>query len=204
MQSTPNWQTLTVLLSLALAGCAPAQPAGPASSGAEWSERAGAVPELVRAADVVVLAEALAAPVAREVSQALPQMNADGTPVAVVVDRMLFSDTVFAVREVLSGAAPAEITVMQTGGVAPETGAVEGPLDDPLFQAGEVVVLFLVDISDDPIQAPGRALYRAVNPAGRFRVEGQSVRSFTLDPDLGAAQPATLGALLAEIRQAAR
>ena len=129
-------------------------------------------------------------------------MNADGTPVATVPESLLFSDTALAVQAVYSGSIPAEIRVMQTGGASPVTGQVEGPIDDPLYAIGEVYVLFLVDASGDPIQALDRELYRIVSPAGRFKVVGTSVRSFSLDGNLRAVQPVQLDDLLMQIRQA--
>lgn len=129
-------------------------------------------------------------------------MNADGTAVATVTEALLLSDTTFAVQAVYSGLIPAEIRGMQAGGVSSVTGQVEGPIDDPLYSIGEVYVLFLVDVSGDPIQAPDRELYRIVSPVGRFKVEGTSVRSFTLDGNLRAVQPVQLDDLLMQIRQA--
>ncbi|HRF50588.1 MAG TPA: hypothetical protein PLC98_23370 [Anaerolineales bacterium] len=149
-----------------------------------------------------MMAEVVASPVSRLVTQELPQMNAEGTPVAVVTDAMLFSDTVLQVLEVYSGTVPTAITVMQTGGVSPSTGNVEGPIDDPLYEVGEVYVLFLVDITGDPIQAPDAERYRTVSPAGRFLLDGSSVRSYWLDEQVRAVQPTTLEDLLAQIRQA--
>jgi hypothetical protein len=90
---------------------------------------------------------------------------------------------------------------MQTGGMRPDNprSSIE-VRDDPLYHPGEEYVLFLVDISGDPVQAPGRVLYRAVSPFGRYRIEGESVLSYGEDAkSLGL--PETIGELVAQIKR---
>ncbi len=196
---------LTCFLGLAigLAGCAqqrtPPTYSPPESSVVEWVSRAATVADLAREADAIVRARVIVAPVTRVLSQELPQVDAHGTPVAVVTDTLLFADTTFEVIETYSGTVSSPFLVMQTGGVAAESGAVLEFEEDPLYRLDEICVLFLVDISGDAVHAPDRVLYRTVSPAGRFEIEGEAVHSFTADPAARAAQPATLADLLAQL-----
>ncbi|MEN9563744.1 MAG: hypothetical protein RIR73_1988, partial [Chloroflexota bacterium] len=45
-------------------------------------------------------------------------------------------------------------------------------------KTGEEYILFLVDISGDPVHAPNRELYRIVNPFGRYSIQGESVHTY--------------------------
>jgi hypothetical protein len=90
---------------------------------------------------------------------------------------------------------------MQTGGLNPDTKAVQSEtLDDPLYKVGEEYVLFLVDISGDPVQAPDRELYRIVNPYGRYKIDGQNVTSYGENFE-GIKLPTTLDELVAQIKE---
>jgi len=73
--------------------------------------------------------------------------------------------------------------------------------DDPLYVVGEESVLFLVDISDDPIHAQGRTLYRTINPAGRYAVQGIEVHDHSESPVTGSCRH-ILEELISQIRQA--
>jgi hypothetical protein len=108
---------------------------------------------------------------------------------------MPFSDTLVQVIDVYKGSAPQQIWIMQTGNES------IGVVDGPLFARGEDAILFLVDISDDKIHAHDRALYRVVNPNGRYIVQG--TRVFLPAPTENATKPpATLEDLVQQIRMA--
>lgn len=83
---------------------------------------------------------------------------------------VLFTDYILLVEQVLKGQTLVHgtITVVQTGGIY--NGITYYMEDDPLFQIGEHVVLFLHDISGDPIHAPNTQKY-VLNgtPQARFR-----------------------------------
>lgn len=195
--------TLFLGLAIGLAGCAeprtPPTVSPPESSVVEWVSRAATVADLARVSDVIVRARVTVAPATRVLRQALPQVDANGTPVAIVTDTLLFADTTFEVIETYSGTVSSSVLVMQTGGISAESGAVIEFEEDPLYRLDETCVLFLIDISGDAVHAPDRVLYRTVSPAGRFTIDGEAVHSFAADPPTRAAQPATLADLLAQI-----
>jgi len=71
------------------------------------------------------------------------------------MDEMTFSDTKFEVLEVYFGKPLEKITVNQTGGMDPKNPDLPSEMRDaPLYTIGEEYVLFIVDISGDPVQAP--------------------------------------------------
>ncbi len=153
----------------------------PIISSAYWVSQARTVPDLVRESNLIVYVRVMQTPVTRIVTQELPVLNEQGTPVATMTDSLPFSDTLFEVVKVYFGSAPAELLVMQTGGnISPSGDTVELP-DDPLYQVGEVYILFLVDISGDALHAPDRQLYRIVSPAGRFLVADGVATSYLAD-----------------------
>lgn len=168
---------------------------------AEWVSRAKTVGQVISEADLVVRARVSEAPVTRVLRNELPIMDANGKVAGYMTDEMLFSDTVFDILEVFSGKSPSKITVMQTGGTSPDNprNSIE-MRDDPLYHLGEEYVLFLVDISGDPVQAPGRVLYRTVSPFGRYRIEGESVISYGENAK-SFGLPATMVELVAQIKR---
>lgn len=140
------------------------------NSSAYWVSQAQTVPDLVLESDLIVYARVKQAPMTRIITQELPVLDEQGTPVATMIDSLPFSDTLFEVVKSYTGSAPTELLVMQTGGtISPSADIVEIP-DDPLYRVGEEYILFLVDISGDALHAPDRQLYQTVNPAGRFQV----------------------------------
>lgn len=205
---------LVSMLSLCMAvaaGCTAKQPSSSVgsvdasvSSGsvADWESRALSVPDLARAADIIVRAQVIEAPASRTITQDLPMVDENGAPVAMVTDSMLFSDTLFEVVESYSGTPPSKIYVMQTGGTSQDGRVVIEFPDDPLYRVGEEYVLFLVDISGDEVQALDRELYRVVNPAGRFLIDGAKVKSFWADTAATEMLPLTMEELVAQIKQA--
>ena len=166
-----NYLLMSVLsLCLAVAaGCTANQPSSPAGSVnaavspgsvADWESSALSIPELARAADAIVRARVVEAPASRTITQELPMVDEQGTPVATVTDSMLFSDTLFEVVNSYSGTLPAQIYVMQIGGTSPDGSVLNEFPDDPLYRVGDEYILFMVDISGDKVQAPDRELYR--------------------------------------------
>lgn len=92
-----------------------------------------------------------------------------------------FTDFEVTIDKVLKGRAPSTtVTVTQFGGTYKDLTIIDP--EDPLFQLGDRVILFLRDISGDPIQAPGQIKYMVVAPAGRFRIEKDNTLSIHL-PD---------------------
>ena len=166
---------------------------------AEWVPRAKTVGQVISEANVVVRARVSEAPVTRVLRNELPVLDANGSVTRYMTDEMLFSDTVFDILEVFSGKAASKITVMQTGGTRPNLRSRIEVRDDPLYHLGEEYVLFLVDISGDAVQAPGRVLYRTVSPFGRYRIEGENVLSYGENAK-SFGLPATIGELVAQIR----
>jgi hypothetical protein len=177
-------------------------------SSAMWVSRAVSVEEVMKEADLVVRARVREAPVAQVIRQELPLTEfRNGTPVTVgsTTSEAVFSDTVFDIVQVYTGKAPNVLMVMQTGGSQPGNPRnITETSDDPLYKVGEEYVLFLVDISGDPIQAPGRSLYRIVNPSGRYRVTGNTVQFFAQElseQQRARVMPSKLAELEAQILQ---
>jgi hypothetical protein len=146
---------------------------------ANWVYDARTVSEQSDEADVIVKVQVLAVQV-RKLKQTLPMYAGDGKSViGEDIDIVPFTDSDMQVLEVYHGSVSDKITVMQTGGNLPATEgdpsinfAIEG---DPIYEVGSTHVLFLKDISDDPVHSKGRELYVTVNPAGRYEVKGSEV-----------------------------
>lgn len=163
---------------------------------AEWVSKASTIEELKSESQLVVKVRATSTKENRILRNELPMI--EGTKVVGThVDELPFTDTTFDVLQVYQGQAQSKIIVMQTGGELRFTKfEMNG---DPLYKAGEEYVLFLVDISHDNIHANGRTLYRTVNPAGRYKISGNNVNSFS--EDQSASNPKTLSDLEAKIRE---
>lgn len=160
---------------------------------AMWVSNAETVDELSQEANFIVKARVSQPPVSRKLGGQSPMMDESGkNVVGYVTDDTSFSDTVFEVLKVYSGDLKSKnITVLQT----------DGMMDDPLFEVGEEYVLFLVDISGDPVHAPERELYRSVNPSGRFKVKKEKVSVYGQRLK-GSPAPQTLSELEGEIEKA--
>jgi len=166
-----------------------------------WASSASSIPELLAEADLVIRARVANAPEPRVVSFSGPIVAEDGTIIGEGVDKVAFSDTEMEVIEVYKGLSQKFITVMQTGGRV-DGGEQQFWLEgDPLYIKGEEVILFLVDISNDSIHAKGRALYRTVNPAGRYTIQGFQVLN-SADSSSTGALPNTLAELVGQIKEA--
>ncbi|MGC8988499.1 MAG: hypothetical protein ACP5MD_00080 [Verrucomicrobiia bacterium] len=163
----------------------------PVSAPALWASSASTIAELVAEADLVIRARVIKDPEPRVVSFPGPIVAEDGTVIGEGVDKVTFFDTEMEVIEIYKGPTMKIITVMQTGGI-------EG---DPPYLKNEEAILFLVDISDDPIHAQGRALYRIVNPAGRYTIKGLEVLSHAeFSPSV--TPPKTVDELVRQIKEA--
>ncbi len=176
-----------------------------AGGSANWISTAYTVRDQLNEADVVVRARVVKVNDARELRVPVPVRTPDGKDLGTVVDVLPFTDSDLEVLEVYKGSPASHIVVMQTGGVVPAKGGRAGisviTEDDPILFAGSEYILFLKDISDDPVHAQGRMLYRAVNPAGRYRVAGTEVASpYGFPP--GFAPPKTLSELVDRIQRA--
>lgn len=169
-----------------------------------WASSASTIAELVAEADLVIRARAIKGPEPRVVSFHGPIMTEDGrTVIGEAVDEVTFSDTEMEVIEIYKGSAGKLITVMQTGGVAGDTGQHFWLEGEPLYVEGEEVILFLVDVSNDPIHAQGRTLYRIVNPAGRYTIQGSEVLNWA-EFSSPVTLPKTVDELVRQIREAVK
>ncbi len=172
---------------------------------ASWVFPGMTVAEETAEADLIVRVRVLNVNV-RKLRQVGPRYAADGTTVlGEDVEVMPFTDARMQVLEVYKGSADNHIVVMQMGGELPATDgdpAINYMMPgDPIFVRGSEHILFLKDISDDPVHNRGinRRLYRLVNPAGRYEIQGDKVTNcFSVEASL----PTTLGELLNQIRQA--
>lgn len=177
-----------------------------ASSSASWISNAMDIDQLVLEADLVVRARVVEPPITRVIRNELPVWDEDGNIVGSAISEVLFSDTVFEVLETYMGESSLKITIMQTGGFDPNiSSGVEEIADDPLYKVGEEYILFLINISGDPVHAPDRELYRIVNPFGRYRVDIDNERVFSYGQPMNSVQlPADITELEAQIMQAAQ
>ena len=157
--------------------------AEPVIAHGNWSSSALTIAEQSAEADLIVRVMVLNTSV-RKLKQVLPTYTEDGvTVIGEFVDIVPFTDSEMKIIEVYKGSADQQITVMQTGGNLPAT---EGDPninfivdEDPTFVKGSEQILFLKDISGDTVHAKERKLYIAVNPAGRYLIQGQNVVNFS-------------------------
>ena len=172
---------------------------------ADWASPAVTIADEVAGADLIVRAKVTNVNQARKLRQVLPRYSSDAKIDGEGVNIMPFTDSEMAVLEVYKGSAEQHITVMQTGGSLPaENGDPAMNLvtyDDPLFVAGSEHILFLADISGDPVHGQGRKLYRAINPAGRYEIQGTTVFSPSEFP-AAYKPPKTVDELVSQIKQA--
>jgi hypothetical protein len=175
------------------------------NSVARWVSDAATVHQLMKEVDLAAKVRVIHGPTTRVVQSELPIVDEPGTEIiGTKMDEMAFSDTDFEVLEVYFGKPKEKISVMQTGGVDPKNPDLRSEMrDDPLYKIGEEYVLFLVDISGDPIQAPDREIYRIVNPYGRYKIEGEHVVSYGENHE-DAALPKSLDELISQIKEASQ
>lgn len=171
---------------------------------AAWVSSAEAVSELTQEADLVVRVQALQNGEPRYLWSPAPARaeRTDGR------STFVFTDTEVEVLEVYRGDAQVgdRLWTLQTGGdLVTRSGEISRMelAEDPIYRPGDEMVLFLIDVSSDPVHAKGRELYRAVNPNGRFQVEGSLV-SRALLGDHEARQELSLGQLEESIHTATR
>jgi len=171
---------------------------------ADWVSSAATIADQMAEAELVVRVKVIDVKT-RKFETNSPGDTADSKINRRMANIMPFTDSEMQVLEVYQGEAEKQITVMQTGGVlAANDGdpAIEMVIDDsPIFVAGDEHMLFLVDISGDPIHAKERKLYNMVNPAGRYLIQGASVFSPYEFPE-SVTPPKTVDELLEQIEQA--
>ena len=175
-----------------------ATPAHVSENHAAWISSANTVGEQALEADLIVRVQALDRGDTRRLWHPVP---AGGKRAGSFV----FTDTLVEVLEVYRGDVQVGdvLPIMQTGGeiaVGGERSRVQ-LAEDPLYDLDSEMVLFLLDISGDSVHAAGSDLYRTINPAGRYDVQGTLVSS---SADFGptARRPGTLESLESEIREA--
>lgn len=174
----------------------------PVNAPALWASSASTIAELLAEADLVIRAKVIKDPEPRVVSFPGPIVAENGTVIGEGVDKVMFSDTEMEVIEIYKGPTRKIVTVMQTGGIVGDTGQQFSLEGDPLYLKNEEAILFLVDVSDDPIHAQGRALYRIVNPAGRYTIKGLEVLSHA-EFSSSVTLPKTIDELVRQIKEAA-
>jgi hypothetical protein len=163
---------------LSIAGLGYVQQKAHQSSHASWLKTFSDLPTLAK--DSVIVTGKITGPKSTRLigGDDLPadvkaEIEKDGGVVGV-----MFTDYIFAVDNVIKGdkIEPGQsIVIVQTGGTF--QGRTQSLEDDPLFQSGEIAVLFLKDISNDPIQSPGETKY-IINgsPQARYKVESGQVK----------------------------
>lgn len=172
---------------------------------ASWVSPAESVNELTQEADLIVRVQALRQGEPRYMWSPAPAgaERSDGR------STFVFTDTEVEVLQVYSGNVEVgdRLWVLQTGGdlvtLSGEASRLELS-EDPLYQPNDEMVLFLVDISGDPVQAKDRSLFRTVNPNGRFHLEGSLASRSLLGNASEARQDLALRGLEEAINQAVR
>lgn len=180
---------------------------GVVESPAIWNSSAETIREQAMEADTIVRVQIIENLEPHTVSAVAPGAEGLESLAATVTRRGLeeplipFTSTVVEVLEVYNGKLQAgdRISLLQTG--ADLNGQVWQLIDDPLYQAGTEHVLFLADISSDPVHAKGgEPLFRTLNPASRYQVHGTQLE--TLVGTSRFEPPADLGNLEAQIGEA--
>jgi len=182
---------VSLLAALLVAAC------GPAGSGQEtYGESMASWPNygdlagLVKASDLVVEARVVRRLGSRDV-RGYPEQR---VPVS-------FTESVVRVERVLKGSADGELRVVQVGADRPEQRYAEFPLIAP----GSHVVLFLVDVSNEPVHADGTKKYVILAPVGLLHVQGS--RMITRAPGWAASDEAaalSLGELRSRVAALSR
>ena len=165
---------------------------------AAWTSNAQTVAQQVMEADLVVRVQVVGQSDARHLWHPTPEGAKPG--------RFVFTDSEVEVLEVYRGNVNVgdRLPVLQTGGDLITRGGKLSRLElreDPIYQFGAEMVLFLVDISGDSVHAPNRDLYRTVNPLGRYEIEGGFVGNRAFG-DHTKARELDLASLETEIRDA--
>lgn len=169
-------------------------PAGKILSNAIWVSNAKTVDELITESDLIVMVRTASNPVTRTIDHEYYVFDENNIITGTQTSKTMFSDTIFEIIKTYYGKRSQFITVVQTGGYDPNlSNKIEEVADDPLYKKGEIYVLFLVDISGDPIQAPNKELYRIINPFARYRISGEQASSYGEKLDIKALKlPTTL------------
>ncbi len=179
---------LAVFATSALAGGLLFHPSQPAiqheTAHASWVSEASTVAEQIQEADLVVRVQA----VDRGETRYLWSPTPDGVERKDGRSTFAFTDTQVEVLDVYMGDAEVgdRLSILQTGGdLVTKSGELSRfeLADDPIYQLGGEMLLFLVDISADPVHAKGRELFRTVNPAGRYELEGELASQKAFGPN---------------------
>lgn len=164
------------LIALVKMGVPPAmQPEKVVEIEAHWSKSFNNLSEMVADSDLIITGRVLKVQASRLISDPYtsPRAQEFGLPNGVV-----FTDHVIQVDRVIKGNARKDgiVIVVQTGGRYNGVNMVVE--DSPLFERNELVLLFLKDISGDPIQAPNEKKY-IINgsPQARFKIVNGKVVS---------------------------
>ncbi len=172
---------------------------------AAWISTAETIAEQTQQADLVARVQVIG----RAEPRFLWSPTPDGAERTDGQSTFAFTDSEVEILEVYSGKAEIgdRLWTLQTGGdLLTKSGELARLeiAEDPLYKAGEEMILFLVDISDDPVHAGGRSLYRTVNPAGRFLVEGGLASRVLLTHPTKSAEQLDLATLEQQISSASQ
>ncbi|MDP9120089.1 MAG: hypothetical protein M3O15_01780 [Acidobacteriota bacterium] len=165
---------------------------------AQWASAAGTVAQQAGQADLIVRARVhkVFRPKVFERRLANPS---DRLPAK--FDVLPFTYVLLKVETVYRGEVEGNLRLVQTGGKVEATAnhpALEIALyDDPLLVEGSEHIFFLKNISGDPMLAPHHKVYRIINSAGRYDIQGGTVVSHS---DIPGQRPLLLKDLDAQIR----
>ncbi len=178
-------------------------------SKASWISSARTVKELAAEADVIAKVKIVSTKY-RTLEQTLPTFAEDGkTVIGELKDVMPFADSDALVLEVFKGNVTGTVTLLQAGGPftnGTKINANEQYLvmdEDPIFEVGSDQILFLKDISTDPIHSKGRSMFTIINPNGRFVVQADG-NLMNFSDDVNESKPTKLQTLenqLQELKQ---
>jgi hypothetical protein len=138
---------------------ATAAPAGYGSMTIDWNAIQNTLAELHSKSDAIALVRVLSVDAPRVVGPATA-----GTP------GTFFTDSHVEVVRTYKGILGPDIVIMQTGGVLGRQR--QESQEAPLLWPGQSTLVFLKDISNDPVQAPGQRKFRILGPSGRFDLTG--------------------------------
>ena len=170
----------------------------------QWASGAGTVGQQFEEADIIIRGHVLKLFPPKVFEKALPG-HEDDRRFPPKFDVLAFTEALVKVDKVYLGDVPGTIRVIQTGGEVAENDN-HGDLrievgDDPLLEEGKEYVLFLQEVTGDPVLAPNHVVYRIVNSAGRYDIDGDKVVNHSTLPGQ---RPKRLADLRQQLRRASR
>jgi hypothetical protein len=170
----------------------------------QWGSPAGTVAQQVEEADIIIRGHVVKLFPPKVFEKPLPGNEADRR-FPPKFDVIAFTEALVKVDKVYLGNVPGTIRVIQTGGEVAENDNHPDLLlevgDDPLLEVGKEHVLFLQEVTGDPVLAPNHIVYRIVNSAGRYDIDGNKAVSHST---ISGQRPTRLSDLRQQIRRATR